>query len=198
VIAYTGFHNTYSGANVAFDWYHEACAVKNARTLYNKGGKYETFQEMLCTVGGGQTYNGYHQWFDGSAVTLDQAHEYEIGHSWGTGTSGGAASSSLNFSLAAGPATIGASVGVVGGGTYTGTVEDDPTYHLPSSWKSWKKNEVNANWGSPHTFPWDGTAGYQGNATQVLYEWPMGTGGTFHIYTRGHIDYWCVAIGGCS
>jgi hypothetical protein len=199
MIAYTGFHNTYSGTNAKFDWYHEAYGYKNARTLHNKNGAYKTFQEIMCSTGGGQTFNGYHQWFDGTAVTLDQSHEYEIGRIWGTGTSSGSTvTTNLSFNVSAGPASIGASVGVTTGqGTYTGTIQKDPKFHLPSSWTSWQRNEVNAFFVSPHTYPWDGTDSYEGNNSEVLYEWPMGTSTTFHVYTRGHIDYWCVAIGGC-
>lgn len=200
IVAHPGFHNTLSKPDRKFDWYHEAYSEANARTLAGATGRYKTFQDMMCSAGGGESFNGFHQWFDGTAVTLDHKHEYEIGHTWGTGQTNGTVATTLSFSLSAGPASIGASVGIVPGhGDYKGSIQEDPRIGVPSTWNAWQKNEINTFFISAHRFPWNGTSDYEGNTSQVLYEWTMGSTQTFHIYTRGAESIFCAdVILGCS
>jgi hypothetical protein len=120
-------------------------------------------------------------------VTLAQKSEYEIGKQWGTGQSSSTEAISLNFQLAAGPASVGASVGVSPGvGTYGGDIGSDGRFtNYPGDWNQYKRNRVNAFFVSPHRWPWDGTNSYEGNTSEVLYEWPMGTTGILRMHTYG-------------
>ena len=204
VHGHTPWHNTQDDPEREFDFYHETYTAKNARTLYaSAGSSYKTFQDLLCNVGGGQSKNVssgpnegyYHLWFVGTATTLSQKREYEIGKKWGTGQTNGSVSINLNFVLTAGPASVAAAVAVnPGGGNYQGDIGNDGLFpNYPKGWQPYYKNRVNMFWRSPHTFPWNGAqAGdYEGNASEVLYEWPMGTTGTFKIlaYAVGKVFY---------
>ncbi len=204
VTAHAPFHNSGSDSNAIYDYEHEAYSVSNARQLMNdkNHARYWTFQEMMCSTGGGNITdpgNGWHLWFSGTGVTLDQSHEYELGRTWSTSINGSAtAQSSFSFSLGIGLATIGASVNVTSaGGNYKGDIGVDSTLDVPSAWNSWKYNEVNGFWISPHTYYWDGTASYEGTTSQVLYEWPMNSKTTFHVYTRSQLNYFCAELS-CS
>jgi Fibronectin type III domain len=187
VTAHTPWHDANSSSGRSFDYMHASYTVKDARTLQGPNGSYKTFQDMICSTGGGQAGTNYHLWFTGTAVSLARDKEYKIGHQWGTGQSKGSVATSLNFQLSAGVASIGASIGVtVHGGTYGGDYfENTNMPHYPSSWKQFDKNRVNTFWVSPNKFPWDGvdSAGFEGNNSEVLYEWPMGTTGTIKIHT---------------
>ncbi|HET9895477.1 MAG TPA: fibronectin type III domain-containing protein, partial [Streptosporangiaceae bacterium] len=121
VTSHTPWHDSDSSAGRSFDYMHESYTVKNARQLQGPGGQYETFQDMICSTGGGQAGTNHHLWFTGTAVSLERDKEFKIGHKWGTGESNGSVNTSLNFQLSAGVATVAASIGVtVGGGTYGG------------------------------------------------------------------------------
>lgn len=187
VTAHKPWHDYADDPERTFDFFHETYTAPNARQLYGGHGKYYTFQDMLCSTGGGQSKGNYHLWFSGTAVTLAQKSEYEIGKQWGTGQSSSTEAISLNFQLAAGPASVGASVGVSPGvGTYGGDIGSDGRFtNYPGDWNQYKRNRVNAFFVSPHRWPWDGTNSYEGNTSEVLYEWPMGTTGILRMHTYG-------------
>lgn len=173
---------------------HEAYTVTNARKLYGGGGPYWTFQDMLCSTGGGEpTASGYHVWFSGTAVALDRSHNDKIGTKWGTGESNSTVSTSFNFSLTAGVATIGASVGVQPGvGSYEGDIGNDGRFPgWKNSWDPNRYNRVNTFFVSPHRNPWDGANSFEGNTSQALYEWPMGSTGTGELRSDALIIDFC-------
>lgn len=179
--AHTPWNDTASGNHETVDFMHEAYTVTNARKLYGGGGAYWTFQDMVCSTGGGEpTANGYHVWFSGTAVALDRSNNDKIGAKWGKGESNSTVSTTFNFSLSAGVATIGASVGIQPGvGSYEGDIANDGKFPgWKNSWDPNQYNRVNAFFISPHRWPWDGATSFEGNTSQALYEWPMGSTGT--------------------
>jgi hypothetical protein len=158
-------------------------------------GKYWTFQDMLCSTGGGQSKTAYHLWFVGTAVTLAQTTDFELGRpKWGKGETKCNVNISLGFSIAHGPASVTASAGNIclGGGTIGGDIGSDGRFgHYPSAWQNYQRNRVNAFWVSPHNWPWDGSTSYEGNDSEVLYEWPMGMTGNLGLksYSVGFTFY---------
>ncbi|HLU45153.1 MAG TPA: hypothetical protein VKZ67_09075 [Natronosporangium sp.] len=132
-----------------------------------------TDQLEVCATGGGHTWNGWRQNFQGTAVLLGTPTNYRIGNSWGQGVAPatGLVEASLNFQLSVGVLGIGGSVKVQPtGDTYTGNVGPENRLGDPPN-TSWNINRVNAFYAAPSNFIWDGSPDFQGNVAQVLYEW---------------------------
>jgi hypothetical protein len=160
------------GKNYSFSWTFFRYSVDNARRVYTTSGSfYESFQLETCFVGGGTSSNWWHQWYQGASAT---ATRQRIGYSWGKGeTSSGSVSTSLSFSVSAGPVTIGASTSISPGkGTLAGsTGKDANAYEYPYS-SALDNNRVNATWTSPDNDDYDGTGQYIGNIGNALWEMP--------------------------
>ena len=197
VHAHTPWHDSKSNSKGSLDFMHEGYTEANARQLYGSNGSYWTFQDMICSTGGGDAKGNWHTWFAGTAVTISRTAEVKIGQHWGTHAtkvnSQDVVTTQLDFQLSAGVATIGASVNITPGqGTYGGDIQNDgrfPGYN--SAWNSFKKNRVNVFFVSPHNWPWDGTGSFEGNDGEVLYEWPMGSTGSKHIVTDSLLRLFC-------
>ena len=129
LVAHTPFHNYMSNSGTGtIDFMHAEYSKNDARSLSQGNNTYDTFQAMLCTVGGGEPASGESMWFVGSAVTLNRSPDLKIGQKWGTGTTSASISATLSFQLTPGKgsASIGGSVPVnIGQGTYTGDIGPD-------------------------------------------------------------------------
>ncbi len=196
---YTPWHNSAQGTSHIFDWLNQLYSISDARYL---SGHF-TYQVQFCSVGGGNTHNGWHEYFIGNALYVYQKADSKIKWTWGTGASkNGHIATSLNFSVAKGPVNIGASTTVTTGvGNYEGDFgEDGNFYRYPTNLKRYNLNRVNTYFLSPSSWPWDGTAHFEGNTGQVVYEWSMN-------YIRKHPPWFgdvadmkgfCAAVNGCS
>lgn len=187
IATHTPWHEYSSKAGTGtFDFTHFEYTKANAKLFYrNNGTHYEAFESMLCTVGGGEPAPNMHMWFAGSAVALRQTVERKIGQKWGSGTTGGSVITTLNFQLTAGKyATIGASVPVTTGqGTYTGDIGADGRFPGYPWSPGFNPNRTNTYFITADNWIWDGTSSYEGNTSQVLAMWPMGTTGNFDWLT---------------
>jgi hypothetical protein len=185
---YRPWHNTEQGKSFIIDWLNQLYSISDARFLQNEG---KTYQVQFCSVGGGNTSHGWHQWFNGNALFYQAKSDHKIKWIWGTGTSSdGGIKTALSFSVAKGPVNIGASTTVTTGvGSYLGTFgEDDAFGSYPKSAKKYDLNRVNTYFLSPHNHIWDGTAHFEGNTGQVVYEWSMS-------YIRKHAVYFSDVVG---
>lgn len=195
-----------TGNSYTYSWLNQVYEVKNARVLYDSNRKpYETRQYQYCVSGGGDTQNGYAQWFEAHAQTVNRTSNRRIGQKWGQGSppssGSGGITTTLNFSLNAGVATIGASSTINGNvnGDFDGTLGKDNRFlSYPPDWAQYWKNRVNTFYVSPHNWPWDGSAPYQGNTSQVLYEWHMSDTRVVHFYSWPTLQAFCTRISGCS
>jgi hypothetical protein len=191
IVTHTPWHEYSSRVGYGtFDFTHFEYTKANAKLFYrNNGTHYQAFENMLCTVGGGEPAPNTHMWFAGSAVTMRQTVERKIGQKWGSGTTGGSVVTTLNFQLTGGKyATVGASVPVtVGQGTYTGDIGADGRFPGWPWNASFNPNRTNTYFITADNHPWDGTGSYEGNTSQMLAMWPMGTTGTFDWLTESII-----------
>jgi hypothetical protein len=177
------------------DFLHESYTVSNARRLRGGNGPYMTFQDMICSTGGGEPKGNFHTYFSGTAVALRRQHPFLQGRHWGTRPSGHTVSSHTSFKLDVGVGNISASVGIQpGDGDYKGDIGNDGQFN---GWKtSWANqfNRVNAFFISPHNFPFDGSTSFEGNNSEVMYEWAMGSTGTTQIKSFSKMKLFCAAL----
>lgn len=187
-----------SGNSYSSSWTFHPYSIDNARYLYNSSGiRYATFQLEDCFSGGGTSWNSWHQWYNVGSTTTSKS---RIGSTWAQGTtSDGTATSTLSFTVSAGPVKIGATTTITpGAGTNTGSTGHDPneSYYPYSS--SYDPNRVNANWQSAHTFIWDGTGSFIGNNGHALWEMPENSK-TTTLYNYIGVQFLCGAIfGSCA
>ena len=196
VIALKTFYNAHQGNSYTQSWLNQIYEVKNARVKQdNNGNSYQTRQYQFCVTGGGNVSNSYHQWFDAHASLINQTGSKWINKIWGRGPAPGnkTISTVLNFVLSQGKATTGADVTVnPGHGDYDGTIGRDTRFTgFPAGWKDFWKNRINTFYVSPHTFPWDGTGSYEGNTSQITYEFHMSYAGKVHFLSDWQISAFC-------
>lgn len=190
---YTPASGSASGNSYQLDWLFHFYSVDYAR--YISG--YWTFQAESCFTGGGHTWNTWHQWYDGGTVTATGAGR--IGQVWGNhADDAGTIKTELNFQVSAGPVQIGASTTVAKKDTYSGLIGQDP--NLDPGWPTeWNANRINAFYVSPHNFKWDGSAAFQGNNGQVLWEQPEVGGDVVDIYAYMGMQALCAdPVNNCS
>ena len=186
-----------SGNSYASQWTFHSYSVDHARWLYPSYGAapYETFQLESCFLGGGTSWNGWKQYFDGASVTMARD---RIGCKWAQGTSGGNASATLTFQVNTGAVKIGASIPITpdagSNGGSLGKSSVQPGYPYSSSMDV---NRVNAYWSSNHNTIFDGTEKFVGNIGHSLWEMPR-TSATSTTYAYISGGYFCgVAFGLC-
>jgi hypothetical protein len=191
LVAHTPWHDYASKAGIgSLDFIHFEYTKSNAKKYTNAaGGIYWVFESMLCTVGGGEAAGGHHMWFAGSAVTLEQSADRRIGQRWGSGTTGGSVVTTLNFQLTDGKyATVGASLPVtVGQGTYAGDISADGRFPGYPWAPRFGPSRTNTYFITADNHLWDGTGAYEGNTSQDLAAWPMGSTGYFDWLTYSGI-----------
>jgi hypothetical protein len=157
---------TGNGNDYQFRFQFNGYSVDDARFISG----YWTFQTEQCFTGGGTAFNYWHQWYIGASTTED--HDNLIGDVWGTAVINNTVSTTLNFNVSVGPVSIGGSTTVNGGDQHTGSLGHDPyTYGYPYS-ASLDGNRVNAFYLAPNDSPTDGTALFEGNNGQALWEQP--------------------------
>jgi hypothetical protein len=71
---------------------------------------------------------------------------------------------------------------------------------MDPGWPSeWNANRVNAFYVSPHNWKWDGSASFQGNNGQVLWEEPEVGGEVVDVYAYMNIQALCAdPVNNCS
>ncbi|HEX6682353.1 MAG TPA: hypothetical protein VF062_06135 [Candidatus Limnocylindrales bacterium] len=167
---------TRQGNSYFVQYLYHLYSIDNARYITGVG---YTFQVETCTTGGGDVWNDHHQWFNGTTFRDQDSNRRMIGTAWGTAVVNGAVSSSLSFSVAQDPVSIGGSVNVQQQDNYAGnTGPNENMDPALGGWvvAPWNVNRVNSYYVSPHNFVWDGSQNFQGNTNQALYEYPMAGG----------------------
>jgi hypothetical protein len=198
---YKPWHTTEQGVSYITDWLNQLYSVSDARYLQ---GEHETFQVQFCAVGGGNTHHSWHEWFVGEALFYKSTSDRKIKWTWGKGASkSGGINTTLSFSVAKGPATIGASTTVTTGvGSYEGDFGSDGHFtNYPKKLVKYNLNRINTYFVSPHTWPWDGTSSFEGNTGQVVYEWSMSYARTHSLHFEDAVQirgFCATALGVCS
>lgn len=198
---YKPWHTTDPGKSYFADWLNQLYSVSRARYLTGEG---YTYQVQFCAEGGGNTKNGWHQWFNGELMFYKSRIDSKIKWIWGKGvSSGGSVNTTLSFSVSQGPVNIGASTTVTTGvGTYEGDFGPDGHFsNFPKKLSKYDINRINTYFVSPHTWPWDGTSSFEGNTGQVVYEWPMHYAKTHTLYFEDGVQLhgFCATVTGiCS
>jgi hypothetical protein len=191
--AYTPLQANANGNSYQLHWLYNTYSVADARYVSN----HYTYQVEECFTGGGNTWNDYHQWYDGGTATASAA--TRIGNIWGSyATPAGTITTALNFQVSKGPVDIGASTTVARANTYAGLVGSDP--NMSPGWPaSWNNNRIDAFYVAPHNWIWDGTSSFEGNNGQVLWEEPE-TGGPVPVHGYVQMQGLCAEppIVGCA
>lgn len=174
------WNNYYHGNSYSLDWTHRQYQVKNAEKITPQGGRssYWTYQVMVCSTGGANTWNGWFMDFSGDAFFYkSRTNGPMIGWHWSKKIdSSSTVSSTLGFQLGAGYANINGSMSmgttntnVVANSEYQGDTGADGLF--PGVSGNWNANRVNAYWIADNSKGY--TAFEEGNTGQALYEWPM-------------------------
>lgn len=180
------WNNYWHGNSYSLDWTHHQWEVKNAEQVTPQGGgsKYWTYQIMVCSTGGANTWNSWQMDFSGDAVYWEgTANGPMIGWHWGTKLDSHATvTRTLGFSLQGGSSTTYANITgaftvgtsstqVVANSQYVGDTGADGLF--PGIPGTYNANRVNAFWTADN---YSGLTGFsEGSTSEVLYEWPMST-----------------------
>ncbi len=200
-VAHKPFYEDKNGTTATEEWFNEAYSVKNARYVQGEG---ETFQEMLCSTGGGESKGSWHMWFVGDAVYLKATSPHKDGQKGGTNksynSSGGVQSVTFGYTLPVGKAgSINGSVDFdLNKGTEGYDVGNDGKFRsFPSGDLKYWKNRANVFWITAAHHVWDGTTSYKGNTMETLYEWPMSNKTGFKLDAHVDLGYLCGSVFGC-
>lgn len=147
--------------------------LNRARTL----GRTLTRQIEFCVTGGGDVWNGFHQWLNGASVAYASRTDRTIGTQWGTEVVDGAVSSTISLKIGGGPVSIGASTTVADKDRHTGSTGRSGDVGRWDQIEPYNPNRVNTFYKSGTTWRWQGSADYQGNNGHLLVEVPQGSGG---------------------
>jgi hypothetical protein len=197
------FYSDYQGNSYTVSWLNQTYEVTNARTLYDSNGNpYKTRQWQYCVSGGGDVKNGWHQWFDGLAFTVERTADHHIGRRWGrnknVNKSASKVSTNLSFSVSAGPVTIGATTSGINPshGDWSGDIGDDGKFYAyPTTWATnYWKNRTNTFWHSAHTYIWDGTGDYEGETGQTVFEFRMSDTGKYKFVPWVGLKAFCSKV----
>jgi hypothetical protein len=161
------------------DWLFSPYSIKHARVLKGK----DTFQVEMCITGLGETWNSYHQWFNGGAIVLLYTKPHKLRQRWGTKVIKGSSIATLSFQLSKGAVTIRGSAQVKNYGTHAGDTGRDPNLQVPKTWRKFDVNRVDAFYMSSNDFIYQGTPSAEGNVGLALFEFV--TGGTVNFNYGG-------------
>jgi hypothetical protein len=159
-----------SGNSYRIGWQLDAYAVDHARFVSGE----DKLQIELCETGGDSVWNSYHTWFSGGDVFIEDGAARGLGSPiWGHDVVNSTTYSTINFQVAAGPVTIGATTPVTAEDVHDGGIGHNENMTNPSGYNAaWDINRTNAFYQAPHDWIWQGSANFQGNNSNTLYEYP--------------------------
>ena len=179
VRTHRSFNNYASHNSFSTDWINHVFSVRNARKISGVA----QWEGVLCTVGGGNTWNGWTLTLAEDSIFTNSTSANTLwNRKWSSrATDTSSISKSLGFSITA----PGNYASINGGESLTfrarnaeltGGVGSDGHWgsNWPSGYNKYNPTRVNAEWGAVNL---NGTtADFEGNVGLALYMYPMGTG----------------------
>jgi hypothetical protein len=167
---------------------------------YRDGATHEVMYEVaLCAFGGARTDRDHRLLHEGISVSLkadaDPSARNMLGSGWDTNVDDAASSTTVDFAVDAGPASVSVSTGTTGTGQNKGDEGITPPYGANNASAMNEKNVVDGYWEESHSwwtpYYYIGSEDYQGSVAEGLYRLGMKTQPAWH-YTMGiYAAYHC-------